>query len=453
MRVTVVGMGYAGLVTALGFAEYGNDVVGLDVDELKIADLNAGSVPFYEPGLPELLHRNRPRIRFTTSARTAVRDPEPADVIFLCVGTPATAAGKANLDHLFAAVDALAPHLEVPQILVVKSTVPPGTCRRVAARLREHACLVPVASAPEFLAEGTAVRDVLQPHRIVLGVDTPAESVAANLFGVRATLELLHRPIVRDPSRIVVMDTRSAELTKYASNAMLATRISFMNELANLCDAIGADIVQVRAGVGMDPRIGDQFLHAGPGFGGSCFPKDIAALIYAAESHNVELRVVPAVLTTNRLQQRVLGEKVAQHFATDGYGGGPGALAGRRIAVWGLAFKPLTDDVRETPAVTLLDQLTAWGAEVAIHDPVATENFLEAFSRRREQIVPCTSALEAAQGADAVVLVTEWREYRRPDLPRLRAAMRTPVLFDGRNVWDPETCRSAGFTYYGMGRR
>jgi UDPglucose 6-dehydrogenase len=432
MKIAVVGTGYVGLVTGAGFSDFGHDVTCVDIDAARIAKLRSGDVPFYEPGLHDLIRRNTGlgRLRFTTSTAEAVAGSQ---LVFIAVGTPSSEDGSADLAHVLEAAGQIGAALTQFTVVVTKSTVPVGTADRVRATLGKTATQAfAVASNPEFLKEGDAVNDFLKPARVVVGADEPR---AIEL------LRDLYRGMLRTNDRIQVMDVRSAELTKYAANCMLATRISFMNELARLCEATGADIEAVRKGIGSDPRIGNKFLFAGAGFGGSCFPKDLRALIHTAKEHDVALAVVAAAEAANERQKRVMGEKLLAHFG--------GTLAGKRIGIWGLAFKPETDDIRESPALVLIDQLRAAGATLAGYDPEAMTNVRAQLGAAIEL---AKDAYAAAAGADALVLVTEWHELRDPDYARLRATMRTPVLVDGRNVWSPSDARKAGFTYFGIGR-
>jgi UDPglucose 6-dehydrogenase len=429
MKIAIVGTGYVGLVTGAGFSDFGHDVTCVDIDSARIAKLRDGVVPFYEPGLEELIRRNTSlgRLHFTTSTADAVAG---AQLAFIAVGTPSGADGSADLSYVLEAARQIGAALTQQTVIVTKSTVPVGTADQVRAAVASTAKHpFAVASNPEFLKEGDAVNDFLKPARVVLGADEPW---AVDL------LREAYRGILRTSDRISVMDIRSAELTKYAANCMLATRISFMNELARLCEVVGADIEAVRKGIGSDPRIGNKFLFAGAGFGGSCFPKDLRALIHTARSLDVRLGVVEAVEAANERQKRLLGERVLAHFG--------GKLSGKKVAIWGLAFKPETDDVRESPALVLIDQLRAAGATLAGYDPKAMSNLRDA------GIELAKDAYSAATGADALVLVTEWHELRDPDLGRLRSLMRSAVLFDGRNVWDAAHARKAGFTYFGIGR-
>ena len=432
MNIAVIGTGYVGLVTGAGFADFGHSVTCVDIDAKRIETLVRGDVPFYEPGLHDLIKRgtNFERLKFTTSTLEAVAD---AEVVFIAVGTPSSEDGSADMNYVLEAARQIAAAITNFTVIVTKSTVPVGTADKIRAVVAATTNVeFAVASNPEFLKEGDAVNDFLKPARVVLGVDDP-----------RATTVMreLYRSVLRTNDRLQVMDIRSAELTKYAANAMLATRISFMNELARLCEAVGADIESIRKGIGADPRIGNKFLFAGAGFGGSCFPKDLRALIHTGEEHDVELSVVRSVESANARQKRVLGERVAAHFGE--------SLSGKRIGIWGLAFKPETDDIRESPALELIKQLLASGATVSAYDPEAMNN-VRAFLGDRIALEKEPYAV--ANGADALVLVTEWNELRDPDLDRLKTLMRTRVLFDGRNAWPADDARRSGFVYYGIGR-
>ncbi|MCW5800891.1 MAG: UDP-glucose/GDP-mannose dehydrogenase family protein [Deltaproteobacteria bacterium] len=433
MKIAVIGTGYVGLVTGAGFADFGHAVTCVDIDAARIAALHAGTIPIHEPGLPELVHRNAQlgRLSFTTATDRAVAG---ADVVFIAVGTPSSHDGAADLGAVLEAAQAIGRALDRFTVVITKSTVPVGTADRVRAVLAEVARHeFAVASNPEFLKEGDAINDFLKPARVVVGAEDPRAI---------ALLRELYRGVLRTNDRIHVMDIRSAELTKYAANAMLATRISFMNELAGLAEVVGADIESIRKAIGADPRIGPKFLFAGAGFGGSCFPKDLRALLHTARTHDLPLGVVQAAEAANDRQKRRLGDKIAAYFG--------GALAGKRIALWGLAFKPETDDIRESPALVLASQLRAGGATVVGYDPVAMDNVRAQHGDAMELV---TDPYQAATGADAVALVTEWHELRQPDFARLRSIMRTPALFDGRNVWSPEAARAAGFSYHAIGRR
>ncbi len=439
MRVTIFGTGYVGLVTGTCLAEVGNNVVCVDVDAHKIARLELGEVPIYEPGLEALVRANRAngRLAFTTDASIAI---EHAQVIFIAVGTPPDEDGSADLSHVLTVARTIGAALSRYVVVVNKSTVPVGTADAVkaaiAGQLAERGSPIEfdVVSNPEFLKEGDAVQDCLRPDRIVVGADS-----------VRAVdlLKMLYAPFNRNHERIVLMDVRSAELTKYAANAMLATKISFMNEIANIAEQVGADIEQVRRGIGSDPRIGYHFIYPGAGYGGSCFPKDVKALEHAARAHAYEPRLLSAVEAVNAAQKKKLFTMLERHFG--------GALAGRTIALWGLAFKPNTDDMREAPSRTLLEQLWAADVHVRAYDPEAASETARLYGERTDLTV-CEEAYAALEGADALVIVTEWKAFRSPDLERVRATLKSPVIFDGRNIFEPSTVEAAGLAYYGIGR-
>lgn len=433
MKVGVVGTGYVGLVVGACLAETGNDVVCADVDEAKIASLTQSKLPIYEPGLEPLVARNQRegRLRFTTDVGAAVRS---SDVVFIAVGTPADEDGSADLQHVLAVAETIGRHLNHPTIVITKSTVPVGTAELVRAEIARHTTIpFHVCSNPEFLKEGAAVEDFMKPDRVVVGVDS--EEAAQ-------VLEELYAPFVRTGNPLIFMDIRSAEMTKYAANAMLATRISFMNQIALLCEALGADVSLVRKGIGTDRRIGSAFLFPGPGYGGSCFPKDVQALIRTGEDRGVPMAVLKAVQAANERQKRLLFDKLERHFE--------GQLAGREIAVWGLAFKAETDDVRESPALVLVDGLLAAGTRVRVHDPAA----LEAARRRLgPRVAYAARAFDALDGADALAIVTEWLEYRNPDFARMKQLLRRPLIVDGRNLYEPERLARLGFTYDSIGRR
>ncbi len=432
MKICVIGTGYVGLVAGAGFSDMGNDVVCCDVDAAKIEGLRKGVMPIYEPGLDKLVIHNAAegRLTFTTNVKEGVAG---AEVILMAVGTPPGPDGSADLSYIFKAAEQVGDALTDWAVIVTKSTVPVGTGDKIEAIVRKRSKHeFAVASNPEFLKEGDAVNDFMKPDRVVIGADDK-----------RAVekLRALYAPFTRTTDCMLVMDRRSAELTKYAANSMLATRISFMNDLANLCELLGADIELVRKGMGSDVRIGPKFLYAGPGFGGSCFPKDLRAAVSTGREVGYKLEILDAVVAVNERQKQKLGEKVIAHFG--------GNLTGRRIAVWGLAFKPGTDDIREAPALVLIDQLLAVGAKVVATDPVAMEAVRKQIGDRIQYE---ESNYECARDADALVLVTEWHEFRRPSLERLKSVMKQPVVFDGRNVWTPTEMRAAGFTYYGIGR-
>lgn len=431
MRVSVVGSGYVGLVTGACLAETGNTVVCMDKDAGKIERLRAGDLPFHEPGLAPLVQKGVAdgRLTFSDDLALAVRH---ARVIFLAVGTPPRPNGEADLSAVEEAARAIGVHLDAPKVVVTKSTVPVGTAARVKALIGERASHpFAVVSNPEFLKEGAAVQDFMRPDRVILGGDD-AEALAL----VRA----LYAPFMRRGDRVLVMDAASAELTKYAGNAMLATRISFMNEMAALCERVGANVEQVRQGLGADSRIGNAFLFPGTGFGGSCFPKDLAALLHLGEIHGLDLRTIRATLEVNRAQKRVLLHKVRREFGE--------YLDGRVFALWGLAFKPGTDDIREAPAIEIIEGLLARGAAVRATDPVACDRARERFGDR---IVLDHDGYRILDGADALLVVTEWNEYRFPDFDRIRSLLRKAVIFDGRNLWSRGLVESAGLTYYGIG--
>jgi len=432
MKICVIGTGYVGLVAGAGFSDMGNDVTCCDVDAEKIEGLKRGVMPIYEPGLDKLVMHNvaEGRLTFTTDVAGGVAG---AEVILLAVGTPPGPDGSADLSFIFKAAEQVADALTGWAVLVTKSTVPVGTGDKIEAIVKKRAKHeFAVASNPEFLKEGDAVNDFMKPDRVVIGAD---DKRAID------TLRALYAPFTRTTDRMLVMDRRSSELTKYAANSMLATRISFMNDLANLCELLGADIELVRRGMGSDGRIGPKFLYAGPGFGGSCFPKDLRAAVSTGKEVGYDLSILNAVVAVNERQKRKLGEKVIAHFG--------GNLKGKRIAIWGLAFKPGTDDTREAPALVLADQLVSACATVVGTDPVAMDAVRKQIGDRIEYD---ESNYGCTKGADALVLVTEWHEFRRPSFERLKALMKQPVLFDGRNIWSPSEVRAAGFTYYGIGR-
>jgi UDPglucose 6-dehydrogenase len=431
MNIVMIGTGYVGLVTGTCLAESGNDVTCVDIDQAKIDGLLRGEIPIYEPGLSELVQFNirSGRLRFTSSAADAVPG---ADCVFIAVGTPQNDDGSAHLDVLWGVVDSLAPLLSAGAVVVIKSTVPVGTNRAVARRLRELTGReIDVASNPEFLKEGCAIDDFTKPDRVVVGVERA--EVADRLHG-------LYRPFLRTERPFLVMGLESAEMTKYVANCLLATKISFINEMANLCERLGADINEVRRGIGHDQRIGFSFLFPGVGYGGSCFPKDVRALIDAAEEHAIDAQVLKAVDTVNAAQKNVLFEKIKKRFN--------GRLSGRTIAVWGLSFKPRTDDIREAPSLVLIDALLSAGAVVRVHDPVAMPNVRRIYG---ERLVYCEIPYAALDGADALAIVTEWNEFRNANFELMRKSMREAVIFDGRNLYDPAAMQKLGFEYSGIG--
>ncbi|HYY53183.1 MAG TPA: UDP-glucose/GDP-mannose dehydrogenase family protein, partial [Myxococcales bacterium] len=422
MRIVVVGTGYVGLVAGVCFADSGHTVVCVDVDAAKIDALKRGETPFYEPGLEELLQKNvaAERISFSTSLATVLRGSE---VVFIAVGTPQRDDGDADLRAAMSVAQQVAQCADRYTVVVNKSTVPVGTAARMQAEIAARAKVeIDVVSNPEFLKEGAAIDDFQRPDRIVIG--SPSERA-------RAIMAELYAPFVRTDSPIYFMDPRSAELTKYAANAMLATRISFMNDVAMLCERVGADVDSVRKAMGADERIGQKFLFPGCGYGGSCFPKDVKALIATAHNHGLDFTLLSAVDAVNDRQKRLLAQKARAHF-------GAGKLRGKKLAVWGLAFKPRTDDLRHAPALALIDELLAEGGVVAAHDPVAMDNARREFGDRVQFV---NNPYLAVEGADALFLVTEWNEFRQPDFARIRNSMKQPVVFDGRNIWNPKKLR------------
>ncbi len=433
MNLGVFGVGYVGLVTGTCFAEMGNQVVCCDIDASKIETLKGGKIPFYEPGLKELVARNvaEGRLSFTTDPIATV---EANEVLFIAVGTPSHEDGSPDISGVIEVAKMIGQHANGPKLLVNKSTVPVGTADRMRTELAKanpHRCSV--ISNPEFLKEGTAVDDFLKPDRVIVGAEDEVDE---------EVMRALYAPFVRTGKPVLFMDTRSAEMTKYAANAMLASRITFMNEIANLCEEVGADVDQVRAGVGTDRRLGASFLFAGVGFGGSCFPKDVQALRHLADEVDYEFTMIDAVHRVNQRQRQRLVEKVRSHYG--------GELSGRRFALWGLAFKPQTDDVREAPALTIIEELLTSGAEVVAFDPVAMESARRVLG---DQIEYVSDAYKALDDADALIIVTEWNEFRFPDFERIKQALREPVVFDGRNVFDLDTMATHGFSYYSIGRR
>jgi UDPglucose 6-dehydrogenase len=431
VKVAVVGTGYVGLVVGACLAETGNDVVCADVDAPKIANLKASKLPIYEPGLEPMVVRNQRegRLTFTTDVGHAV---ERSEVVFIAVGTPPDEDGSADLQHVLAVATTIGKHMNAPKVIITKSTVPVGTAEKVRAQIaRETTTRFHICSNPEFLKEGAAVEDFMKPDRVVVGVDSPeAEKV----------VEELYTPFVRTGNPLIMMDIPSAEMTKYAANAMLATRISFMNQIAQLCEAVGADVTQVRRGVGSDRRIGPAFLFPGPGYGGSCFPKDVQALIRTGAEKKVPLDILTAVEEANQRQKKLLFEKLKGHL---------GSLSGKVIAVWGLAFKAETDDVRESPALVLIEELLKAGAKVQAHDPAALETAARHLGKR---VTYAGHGFDALAGADALAIVTEWLEYRNPDFARMKQLLRRPLIVDGRNLYDPQKLGRLGFTYDSIGR-
>ncbi len=439
MKVTVFGSGYVGLVTGACFAEAGNHVVCVDIDAGKVARLQAGEIPIHEPGLDVLVKRNfeKGRLKFTTDAEEGVRH---GLFLFIAVGTPPEEDGSADLSHVLAVAETIGRHMTEYRVVIDKSTVPVGTADMVKDRIEqtlgERGVKVEfdIVSNPEFLKEGAAINDFMKPDRVVVGTDNPRTA---------ELLKSLYDPFTRNRDRMIVMDVRSAELTKYAANAMLATKISFMNEMANLAERMGADIEKVRVGIGSDPRIGYSFIYPGAGYGGSCFPKDVKALVHSAGEHHFEAHLLKAVETVNKNQKQVLFRKIHDYFG--------GKLQGKTIAVWGLAFKPNTDDMRDAPARELMEALWGAKAKVQAYDPVAMRE-AERLYGQRDDLTLAADAEAALHGADALAIVTEWQEFRSPDFETIRTTLSNPVIFDGRNIYDPALVKSFGLKYYGIGR-
>jgi UDPglucose 6-dehydrogenase len=439
VKITVIGTGYVGLVTGTCLAEVGNEVLCLDVDPNKIDTLKAGGIPIYEPGLEDMVKRNvaAGRLHFTTDIEESVAFGQ---IQFIAVGTPPDEDGSADLQYVVAAARNIGRNMSGYKLVVDKSTVPVGTADKVKAALAEElakrgaAIEFDVASNPEFLKEGAAVEDFMKPDRVVIGTDSERAT---------ALLRQLYAPFQRNHDRLTVMDVKSAELTKYAANAMLATRISFMNELAVLAEKLGADIEQVRHGIGSDPRIGYHFLYAGCGYGGSCFPKDVQALRRTGQENGVPLRVLDAVEEANDAQKQVLVDKLTARFGKD--------LTGKRFAMWGLAFKPNTDDMREAPSRTMLEALWAMGASVSAYDPAAMEETRRIYGERADLLL-VDSPMDALKGADALLIVTEWKVFRSPNFDTMKSLLKAPLVFDGRNLYDPASVRAQGFEYFPIGR-
>lgn len=432
MKITVIGTGYVGLVTGTCFAETGNEVVCVDIDENKVERLRGGEVIIYEPGLNTIFERNirENRLTFTTDAETAVQQ---AEIIFLALPTPPGADGSADLSYVLNFAAQLGEWIRDYKVIVDKSTVPVGTADKVSAVIREKTDVpFDVVSNPEFLREGSAVEDFLRPDRVVVGTSSER---------ARKVMEKLYEPFVRQGNPIIFMDERSAEMTKYAANSYLATRISFMNEIANLCEKMGANVDMVRLGIGSDTRIGKRFLFPGVGYGGSCFPKDVQALARTSREHEYDFRILNAVMDVNEYQKETIVHKVARYFGGD--------LKGKRLAVWGLAFKPNTDDIREAPALTIIDDFLEMGATIRAFDPEAMANVKKSVGNRIEYAQNMYDALE---GADALVLVTEWSEFRNPNFDRISAALKHKVIFDGRNVFDLQQMKEKGYYYESVGR-
>ncbi len=432
MNIAVVGTGYVGLVSGTCFAESGNEVICVDIDHPRIEQLNAGAIPIYEPGLAELVRRNveEGRLTFSTDLDRAVAQ---SMVSLIAVGTPMSASGAADLRGVFAAAESVVKATHGYHIIAIKSTVPVGTSdqvRQIVDRNGNHR--IDVCSVPEFLKEGSAIEDFMRPDRVIIGSTSEQAT---------AILREIHAPFMRTDNPILVMEPRSAELTKYASNAMLALRISFINQMANLCEAVGAEINDVRRGMGADKRIGSQFLFPGVGYGGSCFPKDVQALIHSASQHQLDFTLLRAADKVNDLQKRIVVERVKQHFGSD--------LSGRSFAVWGLAFKPRTDDMREAPSLVVVEGLLAAGATVQVHDPESLDNARRIFG---ERVSYHRANYEALKGADALIILTEWNQFRHPNFQRIKDELKQPVIFDGRNLYEPALMKALEFRYYSIGR-
>lgn len=438
MQITIFGCGYVGLVTGACLADAGNQVMCVDIDQAKVDDLNNGQVRIYEPGLKNIVIRNieAGRLSFTTNAKTAV---DAGEYIFICVGTPEGVDGASDLQQVFSVAETIAKHMEDHKIVVLKSTVPVGTTDEVYNRItsvlltRGRKADFDIVSNPEFLREGSAVPDFTHPDRIIVGCDSGETA---------ARMHDLYKPFIQGSDRIMVMDPRSSEMSKQAANAMLASRISFMNEMANIAELVGADIDEVRRGIGSDPRIGDKFLYSGCGYGGSCFPKDVLALENLARSYGLEAKILQAVDEVNRRQKEILFSKISRVFP---------ALNDVTIALWGLSFKPNTNDVREAPSLVLIKQLLDAGAQVQAYDPVANADVMRYF-KGRNGLHFFETAEAALSGADALCVITEWQEFRSPDFPAILRTLKRPIIFDGRNIYDPLFMKRAGFSYYGIGR-
>jgi len=433
-KIAVVGTGYVGLVAGTCFAETGNEVTCVDINEEKVKQLSEGKITIFEPSLEVLFKRNlrEGRLKFTTSLADAV---QPTELIFLALPTPPGEDGSADLKHVLNVAHELGKLIHSYKIIVNKSTVPVGTAEMVRAAIATHAkCEFDVVSNPEFLREGVAVDDFLKPERIVIGSSSPRAI---------EIMKQLYEPFVRQGNPILVMDERSAELTKYAANAMLALKISFMNEISNICDRVGANVDAIRRGIGTDSRIGKQFLYAGIGYGGSCFPKDVKALIKTAETHGYDFKIMKSVELVNESQKRILIEKIEKHF------GGGANVKGKRFALWGLSFKPNTDDIREAPALVIIDELLKRGASLAAYDPEAMDNARKLYEGK---ITFVAKDYDALVDADALIIATEWNEFRNPDFNKIRSYLREKVIFDGRNVYDPQKMKQLGFEYYSIGR-
>jgi UDPglucose 6-dehydrogenase len=433
MKISIIGTGYVGLVQGACFADTGNSVICMDVDKKKISNLKKGIIPIYEPGLDEVVKRNAQngRLFFSTDLKTAV---EKSKIIMLCLPTPQSEDGSADLTRVLSVSEHIAGYLNEDKIVISKSTVPVGTVEKLKQLFdKKGKYTVEVVANPEFFKEGAALQDSLKPDRIIIGTrDKKTAEIMTELY----------EPFVRTGNPIIVMDEKSAELTKYAANSFLATKITFMNDMANLCEAVGADIEWIRKGIGSDPRIGKHFLFAGIGYGGSCFPKDVKALIKTSGKHGHMLRILDTVNQINEDQKVLIVKKIKKHFSD--------TLKNKTVTIWGIAFKPQTDDIREAPSLVIVDNLLKEGAKVNLHDPAAMSNAKKVFGSKVHYY---ESSYNALKDADALVIVTEWNEFRRPDFPRMKSLMKTPVIFDGRNIYDPKELKEAGFIYFGMGRK
>ncbi len=432
MKISVFGTGYVGLVTAVCLAESGNDVIGIDIDEEKIKLLSSCIPTIYEKGLEELLERNlkNKRLNFTTEAKTAV---ENSQIIFIAVGTPSNDDGSCNLNYVFNCVETIKKYANESKIVVIKSTVPVGTAKKAKEIVKDSFFKLHICSNPEFLKEGVAIEDFMKPDRVVVGADNDY------VFDI---MKELYAPFVRNEKPIILMDNESAEMTKYAANALLAVKISFMNEIALLCERVDADVEMVRKGVGADYRIGYQFLFPGVGFGGSCFPKDVRALIHLAEENSFDLMIPKAAYSVNERQKRYMLDKIFKHFGEN--------LSGKTFGIWGLSFKPNTDDMREAPSIVVINGLIEAGAKIRAYDPKAMEEAKKIFG---DKIYYASSDYEALDGADALILITEWQEFRNPDFDKIKSLLKSPVIFDGRNQYSPKKMKQLGFKYYGIGRK
>jgi len=436
MKVTIIGTGYVGLVAGTCFADSGNEVICMDIDQQKIDMLNNGKVPIYEPGLEEMIRRNKEqdRLVFTTDMKEAV---QKSKIIFIAVGTPPDEDGSADLSHVLSVAGAIGKHMDGFKVVVDKSTVPVGTADKVKAEIQKHTKQnFAVVSNPEFLKEGAAIDDFMKPDRVVVGTDNEeAAEIMRNLYA----------PFVRTGKPIIVMDIRSAELTKYAANSLLATKISFMNEIANLCDAVGANVEMVRKGIGSDRRIGPHFIFPGPGYGGSCFPKDVQAIIRTAADYGKPMRILEAVEKVNNRQKTVLVDKIKEYFSND--------LEGKAFAIWGLAFKPNTDDMREAPAISTIRALVAAGAQIHAHDPEALKEAEWRFKDiLNKELFLYKKRYDTLENSDALIIMTEWNAFREPDFYLIKETLKSPAIFDGRNLYNPARMQKMGIDYFSIGR-